>query len=199
VERLHRPAVLVAVPDDGDIARGSARSIPGFDLLDAVRACGDHLERFGGHRAAAGFDIRTERIDGFRSAFAAAALERLPDPPVPEQRIDLELVMEEVTPELVHYLAYAAPFGPGNPTPVFALRGVVAEDVRAVGSDGAHLKLRLRSGDRRLSGIGFRMAGSHGPLARSGAPLDAAVKLEEDTWNGRRRIQAKLVDLRPAR
>ena len=64
-------------------------------------------------------------------------------------------------------------------------------------SDASPLKLRLRDGDRTLPAIGFRMAGSHGPMARSGAPLDAAVKLEEDTWKGRRRIQAKLVDLRP--
>ena len=198
VERFHRPAVLMAVEEGSEVARGSARSIPGFDLLDAIRSCGEHLERFGGHTAAAGFDIRTERIDGFVAAFAEAARERLPEPPVPEQRIDLELPLADVTPELVRYLGYAAPFGVGNPTPVFALRGVTAENVRMVGKEGAHLKLRLSDGDAGISGIGFGMAESHGPLARSGEPLDAAVKLEEDVWNGRRRIQAKLVDLKPA-
>ncbi|MGK7312174.1 MAG: single-stranded-DNA-specific exonuclease RecJ [Candidatus Longimicrobiales bacterium M2_2A_002] len=198
VERIHRPTVLIAVDGATGIARGSARSIPGFDLLDAIRACGDHLERFGGHPAAAGFDIRTDRIDAFRAAFTAAARDRLPDPPVPEQRIDLELAMSEITPELVRYMEYAAPFGLGNPTPVFALRGVAAEGVRAVGSDGSHLKLTLSDGDRSLPAIGFRMMGTHGEIARSGGPVDAAVKLEEDHWRGRARIQAKLVDLRPA-
>jgi single-stranded-DNA-specific exonuclease len=198
VERIHRPTVLVAVEPGNDVARGSARSIPGFDLLDAIRACGEHLERFGGHTAAAGFDIRTDRVAAFSEAFAAAARERLPDPPVPEQRIDMELAMTEITPELVRYLAYAAPFGLGNPTPVFALRGVMAEEVRGVGRDGAHLKLRLVDGDVGLPAIGFRMTETHGEVARSGGPLDVAVKLEEDEWRGRRRIQAKLVDLKPA-
>lgn len=198
VERIHRPTVLVAVEAGKTVARGSARSIPGFDLFDAIRACGEHLERFGGHRAAAGFDIRTDRIAAFRAAFAEAARERLPEPPVPEQRIDLELEMAEVTPELVRYMAYAAPFGVGNPTPVFALRSVQADGVRLVGADQSHLKLRLTDGGASLPAIGFRMAGSHSAIARSGGPLDAAVKLEEDEWRGRRRIQAKLVDLRPA-
>lgn len=198
VERIHRPTVLIAVADGNGPARGSARSIPGFDLLDAIRACGEHLERFGGHRAAAGFDIRVDRIDAFRRAFAEAARERLPEAPVPEQRIDMELGMAEITPELVRYLGYAAPFGMGNPTPVFALRGVGAEGVRGVGSDGSHLKLRLTADELGIPAIGFRMTASHGEIARSGGPLDAAVKLEEDRWQGRRRIQAKLVDLKPA-
>ncbi len=196
VERLHRPAILVSVPHDGSLARGSARSIPGFDLLDAVRACADHLERFGGHRAAAGFDIRPDRIDVFREAFAAAALERLPEPPVPELRTDGDLRLGDVTPELVRYMGYLGPFGVGNPGPVFTVRRVRAAGVKAVGGEGRHLKLRLVDGDRSVDAIGFRMAESHGPVARSGDPLDVAARFEEDEWQGRRRIQARLVDLR---
>lgn len=199
VERIHRPAVLISIPEDGGLARGSARSISGFDLLDAVRSCGEHLERFGGHRAAAGFDIRPDRIDAFREAFRRATLERLAEAPVPELRIDVEIPLGEVTPELVRYMAHAGPFGVGNPTPVFAFRGVRARSIRAVGSENSHLKLRLVDDDAGLDAIGFRMAESHGPLARSGEPLDVAARLEEDSWNGRRRLQAKLVDLRPAR
>ncbi|MEJ2503401.1 MAG: single-stranded-DNA-specific exonuclease RecJ [Gemmatimonadota bacterium] len=198
-ERLHRPTVLISTPGDGRLARGSARSIPGFDLLDAIRACGEHLERFGGHRAAAGFDIRSDRIAGFRDAFLAAAAERLPEPPVPELRIDGELRLHEITPDLVRFLAYAAPFGVGNPTPVFAIRGVRAERVKAVGSGGPHLKLRLVDGRTALDAIGFRMHATHGEQARSGEPLDVALQLQEDRWNGRPRIQGKLVDLRGVR
>ena len=198
VERFHRPTVLIALPDGDGPGRGSARSIPGFDLLAAVRACGGHLERFGGHAAAAGFDIRRDRIDAFRAAFEDHARGLLPDAPVPELRIDQELRLADVSEELVRYLAYAGPFGAGNPTPVFALRGVRAAGVKAVGREGQHLKLRLRDGSAELAAIGFRMAGSHGPLARSGEPLDVAAQLQEDRWNGRSRIQAKIVDLRPA-
>jgi single-stranded-DNA-specific exonuclease len=198
VERIHRPTVLIAVPGGGGLARGSARSIPGFDLLDAVRSAGEHLERFGGHRAAAGFDIRPDRIEAFRKAFAASARERLPDAPAPELRIDLEIPLADATSDLVRFLGYFGPFGPGNPAPVFVLRRVRADRVKAVGSEGSHLRLRLRDGDATLGAIGFRMAESHGPLARSGEPLDAAAHLQEDRWNGRRRIQARLVDLRPS-
>jgi single-stranded-DNA-specific exonuclease len=198
VERYHRPTVLIARPDGDGVARGSARSIPGFDLLAAVRACGAHLERFGGHAAAAGFDIRTDAIEAFRAAFEEQARRMLPSEPVPELRIDLDLTLDEVTPQLVRYLAYAGPFGLGNPTPVFALRGVVVQDAAVVGQDRQHLRLRLSENGRSLQAIGFRMAPTHGRLARPGAIVDAAAQLQEDEWQGRTRIQAKLVDLRAA-
>ncbi len=198
VELYHRPTVLIAIPGDGGLARGSARSIPGFDLLDAVRACGEHLERFGGHAAAAGFDIRPDHVEAFRAAFEEESRRRLPDPPVPELRVDLELTLGEVTPELVRYLAHAGPFGAGNPTPVFAFRGIRAADAKAVGAESHHLKLRLVDGSASLPAIAFRMAGSHGHLAGSGEPVDVAAQLQEDSWNGRRRIQARVLDLRPA-
>ena len=198
VEHIHRPALLIAIPEGEGVARGSARSIPGFDLLACIRDCGGHLERFGGHAAAAGFDIRRDRIDAFREAFLRRAAELLPEEPIPELRIDMELPIAEATAELARYLAHAGPFGVGNPTPVFLGRGVRVRDARPVGGDGQHLRLTLANGRASLGGIAFRMAGSHGDLARSGEPVDAAFHLQEDAWRGRRRIQARLVDLRPA-
>jgi single-stranded-DNA-specific exonuclease len=198
VERYHRPTLLIALGEDGALARGSGRSIPGFDLLAAVRACGGHLERFGGHAAAAGFDIRPDAVDAFAEAFRAHARAALPDEPVPELRIDLGLTLAEVTPELVRYLAYAGPFGAGNPTPVFEFRGVGVAESSVVGRDGQHLRLRLRDGSATLPAIGFRMAPTHAALARPGAVVDVAAQLQEDHWQGRARIQAKVVDLRAA-
>ena len=198
VERLHRPTILIALPDGPGMARGSARSIPGFDLLDSIRACGDHLERYGGHAAAAGFDIEPDRVEGFRAAFAERARSVLPEEPVPELRIDAELSLSEVTPDLVRYLVHVGPFGVGNPTPVFAFRGVRISEARTVGADGHHLRVRIADGDASLRGIGFRMAETHGAILRSGEVVDVAAQLQEDTWNGRRRIQARLVDARPA-
>jgi single-stranded-DNA-specific exonuclease len=198
VERLHRPTILIALPDGPGMARGSARSIPGFDLLDSIRACGDHLERYGGHAAAAGFDIEPDRVEGFRAAFADRARSVLPEEPVPELRIDAELSLSEVTPDLVRYLVHVGPFGVGNPTPVFAFRGVRISEARTVGADGHHLRVRIADGDASLRGIGFRMAETHGAILRSGEVVDVAAQLQEDTWNGRRRIQARLVDARPA-
>jgi single-stranded-DNA-specific exonuclease len=198
VERFHRPTVLIARTEGDGFARGSARSIPGFDLLEAVRACGGHLERFGGHAAAAGFDIRDDAIDGFRTAFEDHARTLLPDEPVPELRIDLPLRLAEVTPDLVRYLAYAGPFGAGNPTPVFGFRRVTVASASVVGREGHHLKLQLRDDGVALDAIGFRMASTHSALARPGEVIDVAAQLQEDSWRGQSRIQAKLVDVRTA-
>jgi single-stranded-DNA-specific exonuclease len=199
VERYHRPTVLIARANGEGFARGSARSIPGFDLLEAVRACGGHLERFGGHAAAAGFDIREDAIEGFRAAFEDQARSALPDEPVPELRIDQPLRLADVTPELVRFLAYAGPFGAGNPTPVFGIRRVTVGSASVVGRDGQHLKLRLHDDDgAAVDAIGFRLAPTHAALARPGAVLDVAAQLQEDSWRGRSRIQAKLVDVRAA-
>jgi single-stranded-DNA-specific exonuclease len=197
VERLHRPAVMIAIGEDGE-GKGSARSIPAFHLYEAMRACGEHLVRFGGHRVAAGCSIRRERVDAFREAFngcAAAALGE--DDLVPEVRIDLEMELRHADGDLVRMLRHAGPFGAGNATPVFAARGVHSVGRPRVVGNG-HLKLRLGGAGAALDAIGFGMAGRWEDARLADGPLDVAFKLEENTWNGRTSVQAKLVDLRPA-
>jgi len=196
VERVHRPTALIALGAGGQ-ARGSARSIPGFDLYAAIRDCGEHLERFGGHRAAAGFDIRADRIDAFREAFDARARAVLTeDQLVMEVGVDLELPLAAADPELHRYLRYLAPFGIGNPAPVFVARGVHAAGVRRVG-DG-HIKMQLQQDSARLEAIGFRMADRYAQLHAPDGRLDVAFQLQEDRWRGNVRLQAKLVDVRAA-
>ncbi len=193
VERVHRPTALIALRGDGP-ARGSARSIPGFDLYAAIRDCGEHLERFGGHRAAAGFDIRPDRVDAFREAFDARARAALTDEQlVAEVGVDLEVPLSAADEPLHRYLRHMGPFGIGNPTPVFVARGVEVADARTVG-DG-HVKMRLRQDGTHLDAIGFRMAERYAALP-SGGRLDVAFQLQEDHWRGRARLQAKLVDMR---
>jgi single-stranded-DNA-specific exonuclease len=195
VERLHRPVVIVALDGAAD-GKGSGRSIAAFDLVGALRACGEHLVRFGGHRMAAGCSIRPERVDAFRDALVEHARGVLaPDDLVPVVRIDLELELPDCDAELLRVLRHAGPFGAGNPTPVFAVRGAAADGVRVVG-DG-HLRLTLAAGGSRLEAIGFGMAERVGDLAAAGA-VDAAFKLEENHFRGRTTLQARLVDLRPA-
>ncbi len=196
VERIHRPTVLVAL-GDGE-GKGSARSIPGFHLYEAMRDCAPHLTRFGGHRAAAGCSLRSDRVDAFREAFDARARAALTDEMlVPEIRIDLELGLDEAGDELCRLLRHVAPFGIGNPAPVFAARRVeVAGSPRVVGR--SHLKLTLASGRTRLEAIGFGMGERLADAHSARGPLDVAFKLEENTWNGRTTLQARLVDLRPS-
>jgi len=197
VERIHRPTVLIALDGSGE-GKGSARSISGFHLYEAMRDCAEHLVRFGGHRYAAGCSILRDRVDAFREAFDARARAALTDDHlVPEVRIDLELRLPEAGDELFRMLRHAGPFGMGNPTPVFAARGVgISGYPKVVGQN--HLKMVIASGGASLDAIGFGMGERLDDPAFGREPLDVAFKLEENTWNGRSRLQAKLVDLRPS-
>jgi single-stranded-DNA-specific exonuclease len=197
VERIHRPTVMIALDGSND-GKGSARSISGFHLYDAMHACADHLVRFGGHRMAAGCSIRPERVEGFRAAFDAHARAKLtPEALVPEVRIDLELRLPEADATLCGTLRHLAPFGQGNPAPVFAVRGAdVAGYPRVVGKN--HLKFTLAAEGARLDAIAFGMADRLGEVNPALGPLDVAFKLEENTYNGRTSVQARVVDLRAA-
>ncbi|HET6229231.1 MAG TPA: single-stranded-DNA-specific exonuclease RecJ [Longimicrobiaceae bacterium] len=197
VERIHRPTVMIALPP-GEEGKGSARSIHGFHLYEAMRDCAGHLTRFGGHKHAAGCSILPESVDAFRDAFNDRARQVLSvdeELLVPEVRIDLEVGVADATLDLVRLLRHAGPFGMGNSTPVFAARGVTLSGSPKIVGQG-HLKLTLAGGGARLDAIGFGMAARGDELA-SGR-VDVAFKLEENTWNGRTTVQAKLVDLRPA-
>jgi single-stranded-DNA-specific exonuclease len=196
VERLHRPVVMIALDEHGE-GKGSARSISRFHLYDAMRACGHHLERFGGHRVAAGCTIRRENVDAFREAFNDAARAALTeDDLVPEVRIDLEMELRHADLDLVRMLRHAGPFGAGNATPVFAARGVAVVDQKVVGK--GHVKLTLGAYGAKLDAIGFNMADRCEEPGFAASLLDVAFKLEENHYNGQTRVQAKLVDLRPS-
>ncbi|HET7275289.1 MAG TPA: single-stranded-DNA-specific exonuclease RecJ [Longimicrobiaceae bacterium] len=197
VEQIYRPTVMIAV-GNGE-GKGSGRSISGFHLYDAMHECKQYLTRFGGHRAAAGCSIDPRNIDGFRDAFNAQAKSLLTDDMlIPEVRIDLEVRLDEANEENCRLLRHAAPFGIGNPTPVFAVRDVTASARRVVGKN--HLKMRLESGGYSLDAIGFGMGERIDDPDLASGQMDVAFKLEENEWNGRHRLQARLVDLRaPAR
>ena len=196
VERIHRPAVVIAV--DGEGGRGSARSIPAFDLHGAISACAGHLDRFGGHHQAAGLDIRRDRIDAFREAFQAVARERLGSAePRPELDVDLEIGLDEVTLDLCRYTRYAGPYGRGNPEPVFMVRGVrFAAAPRVL--KGGHLKFRIERGGKGLGAIGFRLADRLPPDEPGAGPVDVAFNLLENTFRDQNTVEAKVVDIRPS-
>ncbi len=195
VECVHRPAVLVAL--EAGRGRGSARSVPGFHLYEALHECARHLGRFGGHRQAAGMDIAADALPAFRDDFNAVARARLtPDQLFPVLRPDLEIVPSSASLDLTHWLEYLGPHGIGNPGPLFLARGVALEQPRVVGD--RHLKVALAEGGARLEGIGFGMAGRHPPEALAGEAWDVLFRLERNEWRGTVRAQAKLVDLRPA-
>lgn len=195
VERIHRPTVLVAL--SGEYGRGSARSIPGFHLYEALVACQGHLLRFGGHRYAAGMDVHRAELPAFREAFNRQAAERLHGFDLrPEISADLEIELGQLTEELHHYLHYMGPFGVGNPRPVFVARAVgVMGRPQVVGR--GHLKLHLEERGRHMEGIAFRLAERLGEAA-AGGRVNVAFHLHENRHRGARRLQAKILDLQRA-
>lgn len=193
VEEFGRPTVLVAL--DGGEGKGSGRSVGSFDLHAGLGECRDLLLRFGGHRSAAGITIAAHRVPEFAQRFNAVARERLlPEDLVPQLRVDLEISLDDVTPELESLLRHLEPCGVGNPSPVLVARQVkVGAAPRTIGKDG--LKLVVQGPSRELVAIGWGMADRAGDL-EIGQRIDIAFRLERDEWNGESRLQARLADFR---
>ena len=193
VEQTARPAVLVSV--DNGIGKGSGRSISAFDLHAALSSCKHHFTRFGGHRAAAGLTMDSAQLPAFRERFDEIAHDRLTvDDLVPEVRIDLELDMSLVGPELESLVRHFEPFGIGNPAPLFTATGVqLAASPRRVGGDGMKLTLQMDNGT--VDAIGWGMGSLCESLHQS-RPVDVAFRLEREEYRGVSRLQLKLADLR---
>jgi single-stranded-DNA-specific exonuclease len=179
VERFNRPVVLIAGGDD-ELWKGSGRSLAAFDLHGGLAACAEHLERFGGHRAAAGLSIRPENVDAFAAAFAAHADAHLVDEDMRSvTRIDAVLPPRTVpTIELCEELAQLAPFGLGNPEVTLLAESCELRDLAQVG-DGKHLRFRVRQGGAIAFGLGAQL-----DRFRVDTRFDVAFRLEANHWNG---------------
>jgi single-stranded-DNA-specific exonuclease len=191
VERYNRPTILIAINPDGT-AKGSGRSIYGFHLLEALKPCEKLLQRFGGHRYAAGVGLDAANLDAFIEAFEAAVAGRLNEEDlIPRLEIDAEVQPEDITSELVNELKRLEPFGAGNPEPVLMMRGMRVVERRVVGE--GHLRLRLSRNGRTFTAIAFRMA-----QRDTEGLLDIAFYPEMNEWNGSSSLQLKIKDLRMA-
>jgi single-stranded-DNA-specific exonuclease len=179
VERFNRPVVLIAGGDD-ELWKGSGRSLPAFDLHGGLAACSSHLERFGGHRAAAGLSIRPENVDAFADAFAAHADTHLVEEDLrPVTRVDAVLPPKTVPSlELCEELAKLAPFGLGNPEVMLLAESCELRDLAQVG-DGKHLRFRVRQGGAIAFGLGAQL-----DRFRVEGRFDVAFRLEANQWNG---------------
>jgi single-stranded-DNA-specific exonuclease len=183
VERYHRPVVLVA-GTDGDW-KGSGRSIPALDLHAALGTCSDLLERWGGHRAAAGLSVRPEKVEPFADALAVYAAGVLGETDLePVTQVDAVVARDvQLSLDLCGELARLAPFGLGNPAPTLLAPGCRLAELATVG-DGKHLRFRIRRDGRDVgSAIAFGQ-GSRLDSLRLDAPYDVAFRLEENRWNG---------------
>jgi single-stranded-DNA-specific exonuclease len=197
MERYHRPAIVIAVSEDG-VGKGSARTVPGFDLYRALTACRDLLLAFGGHPSAAGVTIRESRIPEFAERFAAAAETWAREThSVPTLHVDSEVTLDEITLQLIQEIGTLHPFGAGNPEPTFAVRRLDILNARVVGEK--HLKMTVRQGrSLPFDSIGFGMRSLEDRGLSLKSPVDVAFTPELNHWNGYDRIQLRIRDLRPA-
>ena len=192
-ERHHRPVVVVSLDGDGS-GRGSGRSIPGFDLLAGLESCSEHLVRFGGHRAAAGLELRAESVAAFREAFAAHAAAVLgPEDLVRTERVDAIVGGAALGLDLAEDLERLAPFGMGNPGVRLLVPSACARDVRPMG-EGKHCRFSLHSGGHRALGVAW---GRSGLGVGEEEAVDAAVRLEVNQWNGSVEPRLTLRELYP--
>jgi single-stranded-DNA-specific exonuclease len=196
VEAFHRPAIVLSIEDG--LAQGSCRSIPGFDMLGALERCAPCLIRFGGHKQAAGLSLEAERIREFRLAVNEVADEVIgPDDLRPRLRIDDNLGFRAITGEVAAGIASLAPFGAGNPRPVFAARGVeVVDGPRKLKE--RHLKMALKQGGRIFRAVAWRAADRHDLLAEHRQGVDVAFSLDQNQYNGQTFIELTLADFRKA-
>jgi len=182
VERYHRPALLIALTDDGT-GTGSGRSIPAFDLLGALHAAAPLLARYGGHRAAAGLTIDAAQVDGLRDAFEAHAAAKLaPEDLIPQERVDAVVSGCHLGLALADELAQLEPTGMGNPGVNLLVPGATLTDVRQMGEEGKHVRFTVESNGGRCRAVAF---GCDGRLpVKPGTPADATFRLERNSWNG---------------
>ncbi len=194
VERFHLPTIMISVTDG--IGKGSARSIPGFHLCEALKECEHLLIKYGGHKYAAGLSIQDDRIEEFRRAFKAVSINHLSNEDIaPKLHIDMEIELSEINDYLMQTIEEFAPFGPMNMRPVFLTRNCeVVGQPYVVGKN--HLKMRVRKGDSVFDVIGFGFGHMAGLISDKGCLVDLAYVIEYNTYNDITRKQLRLKDIK---
>ena len=186
-----KPSILLCY--ENDLAKGSGRSIPGFDLHDALMKCQDTIEKFGGHSMAIGITIKKDNFDKFANELEQIAKDSKIDEIVPIINVDAKINLNEVNRETVESLKQLEPFGEGNKTPIFALKNLKVDSIRSL-SEGKHIKMTLKDGNSVVNAIGFNL----GYLAdeyRIGDKIDVVGTLEINSFNGVDSLQVNLKDV----
>ena len=187
-----KPSILLSFEDDG-IGKGSGRSIPGFDLHDALMKCQDTIDRFGGHSMAVGISVKKEQFEEFKKQFEEIAKEAHIDEILPIINIDAKINLSSINKEMVESLKQLEPFGEGNKMPIFAFKNLKIDSIRAL-SEGKHLKLTLKDNSTIINAIGFNL-GNLAEEYKIGDKVDVAGVLEINSFNGVECLQINVKDL----
>ena len=191
-DKYYKPSILLSFEDN--IAKGSGRSVPGFDLYEGLAKCEDLLEKYGGHSMAVGLTLKKENLENFKERFEQIAKEKNIKELVPIIYIDDELKLKDINMDLVKSISILEPFGEANKVPLFLIRNLKIDSIRAL-SEGRHLKLTLRDENFVINAIGFEL----GYLAeeyRIGDRIDVVGTLEINSFNGFSSIQINMKDIR---
>jgi single-stranded-DNA-specific exonuclease len=194
IEKYFRPTVVLT--KSGNVAAGSARSVPGFNLYEAIYQCREHLLGYGGHFAAAGMTLLPERIEAF-SAMFEEVVSRTIDPQllIPQIIIDAVVTLRELTPSLYRLICQMEPYGPENMRPVFVMRNVYDSGYSRIVKE-EHIRFVITQNNQTITGIGFNLANKF-PIIEAKKPFDIAFTLDENQWNGETNLQLKVCDIRP--
>ena len=195
VEKYFRPVVLIAL--EGSIGKGSGRSIPHFNLHRAFIDCASHLVQFGGHAFAAGLTIDKDNIDSFRNAMNEVGRRILSEENlVPEIFLDTTLKISEINEALHKQIALMEPFGAENSSPVFLIKCVSVSRLKRIGRGKAHVRFQANQGDARIDAVGFNLAEELASINVELDKVDLACEFQVNDWNGRNKLELKILDLR---
>ena len=194
-EQFYKPTVLISI--EGDMGRGSARSIPEFDIHDAIEKCSDLLEKFGGHKAAAGFSIRKENIEKFRNDFLKIASDTISREDLqPKMDIDVKASLSDITMDFVQMLSLLEPYGLGNPEPLIAVNDLSLKGLpKVVGKNSEHLQALVTNGNEIIRTIAFNMAKLERELSSKDVKIDLACRPYINSWNDTTSVQLKIEDV----
>src|SRR5262245_17515282 len=197
VEHVGRPVILFALKDGADVVTGSGRSIPGFALHEALKACDDLLVGHGGHAMAVGAKIRRGNMDAFRERFNGYAVRHFPTgvPPAPCLRLDAEVPLSALTPGLLRDLDKLEPYGADNPRPQFLAGGLdIVGDPRRIGKEDRHLSFRVKQGGSSIRAVAWGMGDRVEDLMSGDRKCCLAFTPRINEWNGNRMIEMEVCD-----
>jgi single-stranded-DNA-specific exonuclease len=194
VEEYYRPVVVVNIDDKN--ASGSCRSIPEFNIIQALNQSSGLLGRFGGHAQAAGFTMPAKNIPLLQKALADLAAEQLKDVDLrPRLNIDVEVELKDLGGDTYQTIQKLSPFGKGNPTPTFVSRSVEVMDLRTMGADQQHLRLKLKQKDSTFDAVAFKVGEARAEISPA---LDIVYNLEIDRWSGSDNLRLNIISFNPA-
>ena len=193
IEKYYRPTIVLT--QSGEVVAGSARSVHGFNLYEAIHACREHLLGYGGHFAAAGMTLLPEQVEAFSKKFEEVVSSTiLPELLIPEIQIDAEVDFRDLKPSFYNIICQMEPFGPENPRPVFLARNLTETGWSKILKE-QHVRFCLKQNHTIFNGIGFNMADKF-PLLQMKKPVDLVFTLDENEWNEQKTLQLKVLDLR---